>query len=67
MRGRQSAQGTLRRELLGLPTKPSVARAFSELIGSNVPSHFSGSIQNHVDSQLAADPDLIRRFLDLEF
>jgi len=51
----------------GHPTESGVASGFSEFAVRNFSEFFSGSVQNHIDSQLAANPKLIDRFLSLDF
>lgn len=51
----------------GKPTEPGVATGFSDFLNNNFSAHFQGSIQNHIDRQIAGEADLINRFLTLEF
>lgn len=51
----------------GHPTEQGVARGFSEFLNTNFSAHFQGSIQNHIDRELAANPDLMQKFLGLDF
>tara|TARA_Y200000002_G_C22688209_1_gene666877 strand:+ start:6875 stop:7741 length:867 start_codon:yes stop_codon:yes gene_type:complete len=51
----------------GHPSKPSVAQSLNEYFTSNFNNYFHGSIQNHLDNNLAQDPSFISKFLDLNF
>lgn len=51
----------------GKPTEQGVATGFADFLNNNFGAHFQGSIQNHIDRELAANPDLMQRFLDLDF
>jgi hypothetical protein len=51
----------------GKPTEQGVATGFSDFLNNNFSAHFQGSIQNHIDRQLATNPDLMQNFLDLDF
>lgn len=51
----------------GQPTKEGVVAGFSEFLGSNFSEFFAGSIQNHIDRQYAQNPELLERFLSLNF
>lgn len=51
----------------GHPTEQGVARGFSDFLNTNFSAHFQGSIQNHIDRELAANPDLMQKFLGLNF
>ncbi|MHA7197121.1 hypothetical protein [Arthrobacter alkaliphilus] len=51
----------------GKPTKPGVATGFSDFLTNNFSEKFAGSIQNHVDREISADPELTRKFLDIDF
>jgi len=51
----------------GMRSKPNVAEGFSQYLNRNFGSHFSGSLQNHIDRQLNSDPSLIESFLQLTF
>lgn len=51
----------------GKPTEPGVATGFSDFLNNNFSAHFQGSIQNHINRQLAANDHLLDSFLDLKF
>lgn len=51
----------------GKPTEPGVATGFSDFLNSNFSAHFTGSVQNHIDRQIADEPGLLQKFLKLEF
>lgn len=51
----------------GKPTEPGVATGFSDFLNNNFSAHFAGSIQNHIDRQITADPTIVGKFLRLDF
>lgn len=51
----------------GHPTQQGVATGFSEFLNRNFSTHFRGSIQNHINRQLKANPQLVEQFLGLNF
>lgn len=51
----------------GYPTKDGVAAGFSDFLNCNFPEFFTGSIPNHITRQMASRPDLLKRFVDLDF
>lgn len=51
----------------GKPTRPGIAAGFSDFLTANFSAHFDGSIQNHIKRQMSRDPELARRYLDLDF
>jgi hypothetical protein len=51
----------------GHPTKPGVARAVSDFFTSNFAVSFSGGVQQHIQSNLTRDPNLINKFTSLSF
>jgi hypothetical protein len=51
----------------GHPSAEGVAAGFSEFLGRNFSLYFDGSIQNHLDRELAQTPRLLDRYLNLDF
>lgn len=51
----------------GRHSSPSVASSINEYFGRNFATHFSGGIPSHINTQLAQDPNLVKRFKSLDF
>lgn len=51
----------------GQPSKEGVVAGFSEFLGANFTEYFSGSLQNHLDRQIARNPNFVHEFLSLDF
>lgn len=51
----------------GGASRPGTARSLNEFFATNFPASFSGTVQNHVQSSLIANPTVFNKFLSLNF
>jgi hypothetical protein len=51
----------------GHPTSSGVARSIKEFFTANFAASFNGTVKNHISTSLLAQPDILQKFIDLEF